>query len=142
MIDLYSSILQVYLVKSREFKLVPSTRMELLPVFLPLACCNILSSMLQHWSYCHFADFFQCCDIQSPMLRHSIPLSPSLFVLHLFFFLSIPMLELSFAHKLPRKCVQNDNNTNKITKYWDLKIHIFLVLLILPHLNFASPREN
>ena len=61
-IDLYSSILQVYLVKGREFKLVPSTRIKfwcrcqglqnpcaiLYLFFLDLARSNLLILFLLH----------------------------------------------------------------------------------------------
>ena len=36
----------------------------------------------------------------------------------------------------------NDNKTNKITKYKGLKICIFSVVSILPHLDFASPQAK
>ena len=69
--------------------------------FLPFSqCCGIGSSMLRYWSYCQFWSFFQCCSIGSPILRHSSIFS-SLSLLHLFFLLLIPMLELTYNIKYP-----------------------------------------
>ena len=106
-----------------QHPILNAAALELLQVFLPLACCDILSSMLQHWSYCHFADFFnaatfnlQCLAIQSLFLFLS-----SFCIFSFFFWFQCSSYHLQY--KIRRKCVQNDNNTNKITKYWGLKIH-------------------
>ena len=71
--------------------------LAILSIFFHFGCHGILCSMLRHWSYCQFAEFCQCHGNQCPMPRHPIHLSNSLFVLSLFFLLSIPMLELSSA---------------------------------------------
>ena len=63
----------------------------------------------------------QCLGIQSIFLiLHSFCIFAS------FFQFQYPSYHLQ--HEIPRKSVQNDNNTNKIPKYMNLKIHIFLVL--------------
>ena len=95
-----------------------------LPRFLVL----LFFSMLRHWSYCQFLNSVnamvfnpQCLGIQS-----------TFFILHSFcifsFFFQSQCSSYHLQHKIPRKSVQNDNNTNKIPKYRDFKIHIFLVL--------------
>ena len=93
----------------------------LLSVFLPLACCDIQFPMLQHWNYCLFADFsnaatfnLQCLSIQSIFI-----LFYSFWIFSFFFRFQCSSYHLQ--HKIPRKSIQNANNANKITKYWDLK---------------------
>ena len=71
--------------------------LAILPIFFHFECHGILCSMLRHWSYCQFVEFCQCHGIQSPIHRHPIHLSHSLFVLNHFFLLSITMLELLSA---------------------------------------------
>ena len=102
---------------------------------LILQCCDIEATVSFVNSSNAMAFNPQCLDIQS-----------TFFILHSFcifsFFFQFQYSNYHLQHKIPRKSVQNDNNTNKIIKYRDLKIHIFLVLSIPPHLDFASPRAN
>ena len=105
------------------------------------ACCDIGNSMLQHSPFCQFSGFFlfpnaaaldlQCCSIEATasfsFSSNAAELGLQCCSIHPFFHLC-PFWILSFffsfqcssyhlQHKIPRKCVQNDNNTNKITKY-------------------------
>ena len=95
--------------------------------------------MLRHWSYCQFSVFL-------PKLRHWVTNAAAFIP----FLLQCPFFILSFVfwfqcsshhlqHKIPRKRVQDDNNTNKITKYEILKhvkfhsYHSPLLLMCIMH---------
>ena len=120
--------------------------------------------MLQHWLFCQFFSLLdamaccaQCCGIETTanLLNSANAMAFNLQCLGIWstFFILLSFCIFSFffqfqcssyhlQHKIPCKSVQNDNNTNKIPKYRDLKIHIFLVISISPHLDFISPRAN
>ena len=73
--------------------------LKLLPV-------SIFLLMLRHWvtnaaAFIHFLLFCPFCILS--------------------FFFSFHCSSYHLQHKIPRKCVQDDNNTNKITKYKALK---------------------
>ena len=110
------------------------------------ACCGIGYSMLQHSPFCQFSGFclfpnvaalgLQCCSIEATanfsFSSNAAALGDQCCSIHLFFFHFVPFCLLSFffsvhcsiyhlQHKIPHKCVQDDNNTNKITKYEALK---------------------
>ena len=63
-----------------------------------------------------------------PMLRHWVTNAAAFILFSIFvpfcifsFFFSFQRSIYHLQHKIPRKCVPNDNNTNKITKYEALK---------------------
>ena len=74
-----------------------------------------------------------------PMLRHWVTNAAAFIPFLLFcpfcilsFFFSFQCSSDHLQHKIPRKCVPNDNNTNKITKYEALK-HVKFHSYQFPH---------
>ena len=112
-------------------------------------CCSIHHSanfrvffffpMLRHWVFNAAALKLLPISVFLLMLRHWVSNAAAFIP----FFLLCPFYILSFffwfqcssyhlQHKIPRKCVQDDNNTNKITKYEALK-HIKFHSYQFPH---------
>ena len=88
------------------------------------------------------ADFCAFHGMHFIMPRHAFDfLIPYSFWVIFFSFL-FHCLNYHLQNKITHKSVQNDKNTNKIFKYKGLKIYLFSVLSIHPHLDFASPRVN
>ena len=108
-----------------------------------LLWCGIESSMLWHWLFCQFSSISdamafcaQCCGIEATanLLNSANAMASSaqclgiqsiFLILYSFwvlsFFFRLQCSSNHLQHKIPRKSVQNANNANKITKYWDLK---------------------
>ena len=83
--------------------LANAAALELLPVFdlLPMLRHSVVNAA----AFMHFSSFVPFCILSS--------------------FFCFQCSSYHLQHKIPRKCVQDDNNTNKITKYWGLKTYKF-----------------
>ena len=84
--------------------------------------------MLRHWVFNAAALKLLPVFRFLPMLRHWVTNAAAFIPFLLFcplcilsFFFSFQCSSYHLQHKIPRKCVQDDNNTNKITKYKALK---------------------
>ena len=95
---------------------------------LPLSRISAFFPMLRHWVFNAAALKLLPVSVFLPMLRHWVTNAAAFILFSIFvpfcilsFFFSFPRSSYHLQHKIPRKCVQNDNNTNKITKYEALK---------------------
>ena len=95
---------------------------------LPIFGFSAFFPMLQHWVFNAAALKLLPVFQLLPMLRHWVTNAAAFIHFLLFcpfcifsFFFSFQCSSYHLQHKIPRKCVQNDNNTNKITKYEALK---------------------
>ena len=95
--------------------------------------------MLRHWVFNAAALKLLPVSVFLPMLRHWVTnaagfipflLFNPFFILSFFFWFQCSSYHLQY--KIPRKCVQDDNNTNKITKYEVLK-HVKFHSYQFPH---------
>ena len=84
--------------------------------------------MLRHWVFNAAALKLLPVSVFLPMLRHWVTNAAAFIHFLLFcpfciisFFFSFQCSSYHLQHKIPRKCVQDDNITNKITKYKALK---------------------
>ena len=106
---------------------------------LPTFRFSAFFPMLRHWVFNVAALKLLPVSVFLPMLRHWVtnaaafihflPFCP-FFILSFFFSFQCSIYHLQ--HKIPHKCVQDDNNTNKITKYETLK-HIKFHSYQFPH---------
>ena len=95
---------------------------------LPLFRISAFFPMLWHWVFNAAALKLLSVFRFLPMLWHWVTNAAAFILFSIFvpfcilsFFFSFQRSIYHLQHKIPRKCVQDDNNTNKITKYETLK---------------------
>ena len=119
----------------RRHSLLNAAAFAILPIF----GFSVFFSMLRHWVFNAAALKLLPVSVFLPMPRHWVTNAAAFIPFLLFcpfcilsFFFSFQRSSYHLQHKIPHKCVQDDNNTNKITKYKALK-HIKFHSYQFPH---------